>query len=402
MQAANDAGDLEDLRRFSTPEMFAAFRLDLHERAGRAQRTDVVQLHAEAVDIAEEAGQQIVSVRYHGLLREDDGWGRDAVRRGLAPHPAVRRQPRLGHRGDRAGRLTRTHHVRCREGALMTAALVEGLARRRGRVRTCRVAGRAGRRRRRAARARRHRPRGVPALGGEGAAGAAAVESDAADRLALTDDELALACASHAGEPAHVRTAAGMLAKAGVDAAVLECGVHWPYSERAQRELAAHGELPGALHNNCSGKHAGFVCLACALMGWNDGGLDLRRYVKGYVQAQHPVMQEVRDALESTTGCTLAQAPQGVDGCSIPTYAIPLRRLAHAFARFGSGVGLRAGQQQAAQRLRAAVAASPGMVGGSERFDTRVMQRFGTRVFCKVGAEGVYCAALPGRGLGLR
>jgi L-asparaginase II len=136
-------------------------------------------------------------------------------------------------------------------------------------------------------------------------------------------------------------------------------------------------------------------------MGWNDGGLDLRHYVKGYVQPEHPVMQEVRDALESTTGCTLAQAPQGVDGCSIPTYAIPLRRLAHAFARFGSGVGLRAGQQQAAQRLRAAVAASPGMVGGSERFDTRVMQRFGTRVFCKVGAEGVYCAALPERGLGL-
>src|SRR5438128_616066 len=171
------------------------------------------------------------------------------------------------------------------------------------------------------------------------------VESDAADRLGLNDDELALACASHAGEPAHVRTAAGMLAKAGVDAAVLECGVHWPHSERAQRELAGRGGLPGALHNNCSGKHAGFVCLACALMGWNDGGLDLRRYVKGYVQPEHPVMQEVRDALESTTGCSLAHAPRGVDGCSIPAYAIPLRRLALAYARLGTGVGLRAGQQ---------------------------------------------------------
>jgi L-asparaginase II len=227
------------------------------------------------------------------------------------------------------------------------------------------------------------------------------VESDAADRLALADDELAIACASHNGEPAHVRTAAGMLAKAGVDAGVLECGAHWPYSDTALRELAAHGQAPSALNNNCSGKHAGFVCLACALMGWNDSGLDLRRYVKGYVKAEHPVMREVADALQSSTGFDLEKAPHGTDGCSIPTYAIPLRHLALAFARFGTGVGLRDGQARAAQRLRAAVAKSPFMVAGTDRFDTLVMQRFGERVFCKVGAEGMYCAALPQRGLGV-
>lgn len=227
------------------------------------------------------------------------------------------------------------------------------------------------------------------------------VESDAADRLGLTDDELAIACASHNGEPAHVRTAAGMLAKAGVDAGVLECGAHWPYSDSALRELAARGDKPTALNNNCSGKHAGFVCLACALMGWNDGGLDLRRYVKGYVQREHPVMREVTDALQSATGADLDKAPHGTDGCSIPTYAIALRRLALAFARFGTGIGLREGQARAARRLRSAVAKSPFMVGGTDRFDTLVMQRFGERVFCKVGAEGMYCAALPERGLGV-
>jgi len=227
------------------------------------------------------------------------------------------------------------------------------------------------------------------------------VESDAADRLGLTDEELALACASHNGEAIHVKTALGMLAKAGVDAGVLECGVHWPYLDPLAREMAARGEQPTALHNNCSGKHAGFVCLACALMGWNDGGIDLRRYVKGYVRPDHPVMREVAASLHSTTGFDLARGPRGTDGCSIPTYGIPLRCLAHGFARFATGAGLREGEARAARRLRRAMAAAPYMVGGADRFDTIVMQRLGERVFCKVGAEGMYCAALPDRGLGV-
>ncbi len=91
----------------------------------------------------------------------------------------------------------------------------------------------------------------------------------------------------------------------------------------------------------------------------------------------------------------------GIDGCSIPTYGIPLQHLALAFARVGTGDGLGDGHARAARRLRQAVAKAPFMVGGTDRFDTRVMQRLGERVFCKVGAEGVYCAALPERGLGV-
>jgi L-asparaginase II len=223
------------------------------------------------------------------------------------------------------------------------------------------------------------------------------VESGAAERLGLNDEELALACASHNGEAAHVRTSASMLAKAGVDASALECGAHWPYLDTAARELARRGQTPGALHNNCSGKHAGFVCLGCQMAN----GADLRGFLSGYVQAGHPVMREVTAALQATTGHDLADTAVGVDGCSIPTYAIPLRRLARAFARVGSGVGLRAGHARAAARLREAVANAPFMVGGTDRFDTRVMERLGTRVFCKVGAEGVYCAALPEQGLGV-
>jgi L-asparaginase II len=223
------------------------------------------------------------------------------------------------------------------------------------------------------------------------------VESGAAERFGLSDAELALACASHDGESAHAATAAAALAKAGLDPSVLECGVHWPYSEVAKRELAAQGREPSALHNNCSGKHAGFACLGCVLAGSREA----RGFLTGYVQPAHPVMREVGAAVEAVTGVRLADAPCATDGCSIPTYGIALRRLAHAFARAATGHGLAPGRAAAARRLRTAVARQPFMVGGTNRVDTRVMQLFGERVFCKVGAEGMYCVALPQQGLGL-
>lgn len=210
------------------------------------------------------------------------------------------------------------------------------------------------------------------------------IESGAADRLGLTDAEIALACASHSGEAVHVATARAMLAKAGRDETCLECGAHWPYDADAARALAVAGEQPGPLHNNCSGKHAGFICLACA------NGDD----PAGYVRPEHPTMRRVTASLAAMTDTPLGTANRGTDGCSIPTYAIPLRALARAFARFGTADG-------AAARIRAAVAAHPFMVGGTGRFDTVLMTALGARVFSKGGAEGVHCAALPAPGLGI-
>jgi L-asparaginase II len=225
------------------------------------------------------------------------------------------------------------------------------------------------------------------------------VASGAADRFGLSDQELALACASHGGQPEHVATATSMLAKAGLDAEVLECGVHWPSNEQASRTLVADGETPCALHNNCSGKHSGFACLGALMAG---GDADRARgLLRGYVEPEHPVMREIGASLESATGVRIADAPRAIDGCSIPTFGFPLGALAHAFARFGTGAGLTPERARAAARLRAAVAAAPLMVAGTGRLDTRLMMHFGTRVFCKVGAEGVYCAALPELGLGL-
>ena len=227
------------------------------------------------------------------------------------------------------------------------------------------------------------------------------VASGAAETLGLTDAELALACASHNGEPMHTATAAAMLAKAGLDASVLECGTHWPYDDAALKALARDGEEPTALHNNCSGKHSGFVCLGCTLAGGRDGADPVRGFLSGYVQPGHAVMREVTAALQSATGFDLSNTPVGIDGCSIPTFAIPLQHLARAYAKVAAGHGLGAAHDRAALRLRQAIAAAPQMVAGSGRFDTVVMQRLGERVCCKVGAEGVYCAALPELGLGV-
>jgi L-asparaginase II len=217
------------------------------------------------------------------------------------------------------------------------------------------------------------------------------VESGIADKYGLTDEEIALACASHSGEPAHVAAAQSMLAKAGQDSGCLECGTHWPMGEAANRALAAQGGSPSALHNNCSGKHSGFICLSC---GMNENP-------KGYVGADHPVQRRVREALEDITGACHTVDKSGIDGCSIPTYAIPLPSLAFGFARFGTGAGLSGEGKAAAERIRRAVARHPFMVAGTGRFDTRLMELLGERVFAKVGAEGVYCAALPELGYGV-
>ena len=217
------------------------------------------------------------------------------------------------------------------------------------------------------------------------------VESGAADRLGLGDREIALACASHSGEDEHVALANAMLAKAGRDERALECGAHWPLGEAAARELARSDRSPSALHNNCSGKHAGFVCLACA------SGLE----PEGYVAPDHPVQREVTAAIADATQAPLDENMRGVDGCSIPTYAIPLRALARGLARFATGQGLSPARAQAAERIRAAVAAHPALVAGPGRFDTEVMTILGARAFTKAGAEGVFCAALPALGLGI-
>jgi L-asparaginase II len=217
------------------------------------------------------------------------------------------------------------------------------------------------------------------------------IESGAADRYGLTQEEIALAISSHGGEPRHVTTAAAMLAKCGQDPSALECGAHVPSYRKAAEALVRAGEKPSALHNNCSGKHAGFVCVSC------HAGRD----PFGYVTASHPTMREVMGAVAEMAGSPMDGALTGIDGCSIPTQAAPLASLARGFARFGTGAHLLPERARAAERLRAAAAAHPYMLAGTGRFCTSIMEHFRARVFVKTGAEGVFCAAFPELGYGV-
>lgn len=217
------------------------------------------------------------------------------------------------------------------------------------------------------------------------------MESGAADAFGFGNRELALACASHSGEPEHAALASSMLERAALDGGALECGAHWPMGEEANRQLAREGGQPSALHNNCSGKHAGFLC-TCV-----HRGIDPR----GYVGRGHEAQEAVRAAMESVTGAPHAEDACGTDGCSIPTYAIKLDALALGFSRMATGVGMAAERAKAARRLMDACMAEPFYVAGTGRMDTRLMQGGGERIFVKTGAEGVYCAAIPELGLGI-
>jgi L-asparaginase II len=217
------------------------------------------------------------------------------------------------------------------------------------------------------------------------------VELGAAEKFALSDEQLALCCASHSGEPAHVRGVERILAKAGLDASALACGTHWPASQSAAMALARTGAAPSAIHNNCSGKHAGFLCVARAME------ID----PIGYWRPDHAVQQRVHAVLEDLTGIALPADHRAIDGCSVPTWAVPLENLASAFAKFGSGRGLASERAAAAARLLAACVKEPWYVAGSGRFCTEIMQLLGAQALVKTGAEGVMCAALPALAFGV-
>jgi L-asparaginase II len=217
------------------------------------------------------------------------------------------------------------------------------------------------------------------------------VETGAADAYGFGNRELALACASHSGEPEHIQLAGDMASRAGLSEADFECGSHWSTEFKVLLDQVRAGPKPNQLGNNCSGKHAGFLCLAC------HAGADHH----GYVGYDHFVQSTIRDVIEDLTGASLGHDNCGTDGCSIPTYAAPLERIAHGFARMAAGTGLGPERAKASQRLMSACMAEPFYVAGSGRACTELMGIAPGRIFAKTGAEGVYCAAIPEKGYGI-
>jgi L-asparaginase II len=209
------------------------------------------------------------------------------------------------------------------------------------------------------------------------------IESGAAEAFGFTDEEIALCCSSHSGEAEHVRVARSILAKCGVDEVCYECGAHYPSSKDATYELVRHSEKPQQVHNNCSGKHAGMLALARQL------GVDSKDYVK----LDHPVQRAIAKTIEKLCEVDLSNAPVGIDGCSVPTWAIPLHNMALGFAKLSD-------QSYAPyETIIRAARKHPFMIAGTGRFDTRVMEAV-PRLFMKFGAEGVFCGCIPHAGLG--
>ena len=212
----------------------------------------------------------------------------------------------------------------------------------------------------------------------------------AIDRFHHRAEELALACASHHGEDEHVSNVAQFLARMGLSVADLECGAHQPTNAEARNALRAAGAEPSALHNNCSGKHSGMLSVALAM------GVP----TSGYVQREHDVQRAVRAAVEYVIGEDLTEDRCGTDGCSIPTWAAPLRAWARGFARMATGRGLDHGHAAGAQALFDAATSHPHLVAGTGHLDTLVMAAFEGRVMQKGGAEGVQCGAIRDKGWG--
>ncbi|MBB4265552.1 asparaginase [Roseospira visakhapatnamensis] len=212
------------------------------------------------------------------------------------------------------------------------------------------------------------------------------------DPGALSDERVALHTASHSGWPAHTDRVAAWLADLGLSTDALSCGAgDWPMDPAAARALAATGARPSALHHNCSGQHTGFLMLA-GLMGVSP---------RGYASADHPVQRAVTAVIADMTDVAPDSLPWGVEGCGVPSPAMPLWAVALGMARLADPSGLSPGRAAAATRLRRAMAAHPDLVAGPGRCDTRVASATGGRVLTKIGAEGNVVALIPDAGLGL-
>jgi L-asparaginase II len=224
------------------------------------------------------------------------------------------------------------------------------------------------------------------------------IASGAAARFGFTDREIAVACASHSGEPIHTETVAAMLRKIGLEASALKCGTHEPFSREATRQMRARGEKPNVLQNNCSGKHTGMLALA----------LHLGAPAETYDEPDNPAQLMIGRTVAQFSGVPVEDIAVGVDGCGVPVFGITVRAMALMYARLvAPPEEYDHDTREACRRVVSAMTSHPEMVGGTtERLDTEMMRAAHGRLISKVGAEGVYTVGvLPSerwpRGLGL-
>ena len=211
------------------------------------------------------------------------------------------------------------------------------------------------------------------------------VADGAADRFGFDSRDLALACASHSSEPVHLEVAEGMLRKFGLTERALACGSHPPISPTVAEQVIRRGVTMTPMWSNCSGKHAGMLATATH-HGWP---------LRGYNELAHPLQQRIIAELGRWTDCPADRMTFAVDGCAAACFGLSLRAMALAYARFGTS------EEPAAVRLREAMTAHPELVAGQGRLCTDLGLATRGGAIAKVGADGIYCAALPKAGLGI-
>jgi L-asparaginase II len=205
--------------------------------------------------------------------------------------------------------------------------------------------------------------------------------SGAADRFGFTEKEIALACASHSGEPIHTELAFSMLQKIGLEPDALKCGTHEPFSAEETRRLRERGEAPNVLQNNCSGKHAGMLALA----------LHLGAPIESYDHLENPVQVAIRESVARFSRCSISDLAVGVDGCGVPVFGMTVRAMALMYARLIRPQDFDHTTRGACQRIISAMIDHPVLIGGTtDRLDTEMMRAAQGRLISKVGAEGVY------------
>jgi L-asparaginase II len=213
------------------------------------------------------------------------------------------------------------------------------------------------------------------------------IASDGADRFGFGEDEIALACASHSGEPMHVKVAASMLEKAGFSETDLRCGTHLPFNEKEGERMLRAGEEPTQLHNNCSGKHAAMLAFAKHI------DADIRTYES----IDNPIQKEILKTVAAFAEMPVDEICLGIDGCAAPNFAMPLTAMARCFSNLiNPRESFDESTKVACGRVVSAMIAYPELIGGTDRLDTILMEAAKGRIISKVGAEGVWlCGILP-------
>ena len=219
---------------------------------------------------------------------------------------------------------------------------------------------------------------------------AATIEAGVAQAFGLEDREIAVMTGSHSGQPIHVEAVLSILHKIGMDASALQCGAHHPYDETAANSLRRAGAQPSALHNNCSGKHAGILAL-CKVLGADPAT---------YLSPDNPAEQRILEFCARLSDEEAATWPVATDGCGIPVYSTSLRNAARSFARLASLDGMRRADAEALRVVRDAMVKYPQYVAGSGQLDTELMIAGDGKIVSKAGAEGVHGVAAIAQGYG--